>query len=42
MPSEAHGLVRQTVDVDCLIAGEDFAALDETIRSGGFSSGRSQ
>jgi predicted nucleotidyltransferase len=33
----AHGVMRQTLDVDCLIAAENRNALDELLRSGGFS-----
>jgi len=32
----AHGVARQTVDVDCLIAVENRQALDTHLRSGGF------
>lgn len=32
----AHGVVRQTVDVDCLIAVENRRALDAHLRGGGF------
>lgn len=34
---EAHGVSRQTADVDCLIAAEDRAALGELLHSGGFT-----
>lgn len=33
----AHGVMRQTLDVDCLIAAENRNALDELLRGGGFS-----
>ena len=33
----AHGVVRQTIDVDCLIAAGDAAALNEVLRSAGYS-----
>jgi predicted nucleotidyltransferase len=33
---EAHGVSRQTADVDCLIAAEDRDALDAILRGGGF------
>ena len=32
----AHGVARQTVDVDCLVAVENRQALDAHLRSGGF------
>ena len=32
----AHGVARQTVDVDCLVAVENRQALDEHLRGGGF------
>ena len=34
---DAHGVSRQTADVDCLIASGDRAVLDELLRGGGFS-----
>jgi predicted nucleotidyltransferase len=34
---EAHGVSRQTADVDCLIASEDRDALDAIFLGGGFS-----
>ena len=33
----AHGVVRQTVDVDCLITAPDRSSLDEFLRNSGFT-----
>jgi len=33
---EAHGVSRQTVDVDCLLAADDRGALDATLGRGGY------
>ena len=35
----AHGVTRQTVDVDCLVAMENRQALDDHLRAGGFERG---
>lgn len=33
----AHGVVRQTIDIDCLVAAEDHGALAEVLRQAGYS-----
>ena len=39
----AHGVVRQTIDVDCLIAADDAAAMHEVLSAAGYSeSGRTE